>query len=257
VETNQVAFRKILMTQYEMIRRKNSAYSTRAFAEKIGVHSGALSEILTGKRRISRKLAERIVTKLGFDPQERAEALQCFPELPKPEMKLKESQYLKLTADQFRLISDWEHLAILSLMGIEGFNSSSQWIANRLDISEPRVLKAVSRLMDLGLIRLGEDGRLVRTASEVRTTDDIRSEALQKYYDTTLELGKKALHDLPVTERDFTSVVLKMNPKTLSMAKELIRKFQDEFGDLVEETGTPTEVYLLSMQFFPLTKVKR
>jgi hypothetical protein len=39
------------------------------------------------------------------------------------------------------------------------------------------------------------------------------------------------------------------------MAKELIRKFQDEFAKLVE-TDNQTEVYRLSMQFFPLSNLE-
>jgi hypothetical protein len=55
-----------------------------------------------------------------------------------------------------------------------------------------------------------------------------------------------------VEKRDFTAVTVAVNPKNLSTAKELIRKFQDELCDQLE-AGRCTEVYRLSVQLFPLT----
>jgi hypothetical protein len=52
-----------------------------------------------------------------------------------------------------------------------------------------------------------------------------------------------------------TSVTMAIDPRKIGMAKEFIRKFQDEFCVLVEQ-GDQTEVYKLSMQFFPLTKTR-
>jgi UV DNA damage repair endonuclease len=46
-----------------------------------------------------------------------------------------------------------------------------------------------------------------------------------------------------------------IDPKKLSVAKELIRKFQDDLSDLLE-SGNQTEVYRLSTHLFPLSKLE-
>ena len=79
--------------------------------------------------------------------------------------------------------------------------------------------------------------------------------SVRRSHEETLELAKESLHRDSIHERDFTHITLAIDPKNLSMAKELIRKFQDEFASLVE-TGNTTEVFRLSMQFFPLSDLK-
>jgi transcriptional regulator with XRE-family HTH domain len=46
-------------------RSRNPAFSLRAFARKLEMSPSAISELLNGKRRVSRKLASRIVGNLG------------------------------------------------------------------------------------------------------------------------------------------------------------------------------------------------
>jgi hypothetical protein len=71
-----------------------------------------------------------------------------------------------------------------------------------------------------------------------------------------LELARKSLYRDPVEARDLTSVTMAIDPKNLSMAKEKIRQFQDELAQMLA-TGTPTEVYRVSMQMFPLRSQQR
>jgi uncharacterized protein (TIGR02147 family) len=78
---------------------------------------------------------------------------------------------------------------------------------------------------------------------------------LKKHHEQSLDLAKESLFRDDVKKRDFTTVTMAIDPKKLSMAKERIRKFEDELSDLLE-SGHRTEVYRLSMQLFPLSKVE-
>lgn len=250
MDDNQVAVQKLLQQKLYEIQRSNPAYSLRAFAQKTGISSGALSQILNGKRRVSAKIVQRLVSSLTLDPQERAELLGDFH---RPKIIPKTSDYLKLSADQFKVIGDWHHLAIMSLMNTRGFMAEPEAIARRLGIASRTASDAIERLLRLGLLERNKKGALKRGAAQFRTEDDVASVSIRKSHSTSLQLAQRALDSAPVTERDFTSITMAINPDKIPDAKALIRKFQDDLAALLE-TGPRTEVYQMAMQLFSLSK---
>ncbi len=253
----QMAVQNLLRSKLSEIQKQNPQYSLRAYAKKVGVHVGALSYILNGKRNVSRDLAERITRRLLLDPQERSEVLNLFPEKKKiaatqSEMQAYEPRYLELSASQFKIASEWEHFAVMSLARTKDFQSSKEWIAKRLGITESRAAQIIERLLDLGLFQIDSEGNLTRSEKSYRTTDDVADISMKKHHEQNLNLAKESLFRDHVLDRDFTTVTMAIDKKKLSTAKELIRKFQDELSDLLE-TGNQTEVYRLSVQLFPLT----
>ena len=251
----QSAVQNLLRTRFAEAQRVNPGYSLRAYAKKLGVHPGALTYIINGKRNVSRKLAERIAARLPLDPQGRAELLALFPERRRKNASPANlaPRYLELSAAQFRMMSEWEHLAVLSLSRCEDFAGDEASIARRLGISEARTRAVVERLLGLGLLAREENGKLARTAQPIRTSDDVAELSVRQHHDENLSLAKESLHRDPVARRDFTSITLAIDPAKLSVAKERIRQFTDELSDLLE-SGHRTEVFRLSTQLFPLTK---
>jgi uncharacterized protein (TIGR02147 family) len=257
----QIAIQKLLQGKLLEIQRQNPRYSLRAYAKKVGIHVGALTYILNGKRNVSRKLAERIAHRLLLDPQERSELFSLFPEkrkYRKPGVLLEgapESRYLEFSASQFRICAEWEHFAVMSLLRCEDFKSNVSWIAKRLGITETRTRTVIDRLLQLELLELNSNGNLSRSSKKYRTPDDVADVSLKKHHEQSLDLAKESLYRDNISDRDFTTVTMAIDPKKFSMAKELIRKFEDELSDVLE-SGHSTEVYRLSMQLFPLTRLE-
>ncbi len=253
----QLALQKLLRERLVEIQRENPRYSLRAFSRKLGVHVGALTYIMNGKRNVSRALAERIATRLLLDPQSRSELLRLFPDKRRKaasEDGKHGPRYLEMNAAQFKVAAEWEHFAVLSLIKCDDFQGTSEWISNRLGITSSRSRDVVQRLLQLGLLEIGEDGQLTRTAESFRTPDDFADISLKKHHDQTLELAKVSLYRDDVALRDFTTITMSIDPRKISMAKERVRSFQDDLSALLE-SGTQTEVYRLSMQLFPLSRI--
>lgn len=261
----QMAIQNLLREKLVEIQRTQPRYSLRAFAGKVGVHVGALTYIINGKRNISRKLAERITRKLLLDPQQRSEILGLFPE-PSPKRVLAhlsrtplppeafEPRFLQLSASQFKICAEWEHFAVMSLARCQDFQSTAEWIASRLGITPSRARQVVSRLLELGLLESDSEGNLRRSEKSYQTSDDGADISLKRHHEQSLDLAKESLHRDSVAIRDFTSITLAIDPKKISAAKERIRKFEDELSDFLER-GHQTEVYRLSVQLFPLSKL--
>jgi uncharacterized protein (TIGR02147 family) len=253
----QSAIQNLLRTRLAQAQATNPSYSLRAYAQKLGVHVGALTYIINGKRNVSRKLAERFATQLSLDPQARAELLAHFPERRRRnETSAPPQRYFELSAAQFRMMAEWEHLAVLSLSRCEDFRGDHEWISTRLGITEARSRAVTERLLTLGLLARDEQGLFVRTAAAIRTSDDLAELSIRQHHDESLTLGKESLARDPVERRDFTSITMAIDPLKLSEAKERVRRFTDELSDLLE-TGNRTEVFRFSTALFPLTKQKK
>lgn len=240
------SIQRILQKKFQESQSRSTGFSQRAMAKKLGLSSGALSEILNGKRKISPKLAQKLAQQLQLSPAERKEA--GLPSLAK-----KESDF-RLSADMFQLISEWWHFAILNLITTKGFRSDSSWIAGRLGLTRGKIEEALLRLKRLDLVRADKSGRLTRTHAQLSTSDNIRDLAIQRAHRMDLELVDQSLSQVPVSLRDMTSVTFTLDPKRLARLKEIVRQFQDDF--LAEAESAPgTEVYRLATHLFPLTKV--
>jgi uncharacterized protein (TIGR02147 family) len=257
----QAVLQKCLQTRFLELQTKNPSFSLRAFAKKLDLSPSALSELLRGHRHGSRKLAMRLAGRLLLDPQETHELLKHFDEKkPRPTANQgaftgDAQDYLKLTADQFQLISEWVHYAILSLIETQSFKSDADWIATRLGVSSSKVQACLELLLRLGLIEKSEAGQLARTFAKIHTPDDVFNMSLQKAHIADMELAKEALVSLPVELRDFTSVTLPTSPERMPEIKKLIRRFRDEATKLLESTPNKTEVYQMSVYLYPLTKI--
>lgn len=260
----QLALQSTLRRKLAELQTRNPAYSVRAFAQRLGLQPAATNEILKGERRVSRKMAERIAARLHLDPTERAELLKHFPEKrpvrkaanPEGASAGPSGEALRLTADQFHLISDWVHYAVLNLIQTRGFKAKPQWIAGRLGITESRARGALERLERLELVERAPGGGLKRTYARLHTTDDVFDVSIQKSHLQDFELARESLLRDPIEERDFTSLTIPVDPELLPKAKEAIRRAQDEIAALLAKNPT-TEVYRLCSYLFPLSKKEK
>ena len=258
----QVAIQTLLQKKLIEFKSKNKTFSIRALSRKLNMQPSATNEILKGQRRVSRKIAEKIAVSLKLDPTERAEIFSVFPEKLKRNSKLAPRRNgeillsMKLNSDQFKTVSNWLHMAILSLMTTDTFQSDTKWIAERFGVKQKDVSDALGRLKNLGLIQENEQNRWVRTTGHLSTTDDIFDLSIQSAHMNDLEIAKEKLTCVPVELRDFSSFVFPVNPDLIPKAKEIIRKTQDDLSDLMAD-AKPQEIYKVCTYFYPLTEFKK
>lgn len=237
------------LLQEELRRRKtrNPAYSLRAFAKSLGMSPAQLSQLVSGKRPLTLKTFEKVARELELSPFEKRSALESLAQAHSPELHPRHAQ---LKEDEFRLISDWYHFAILSLTKIKGAKKDPVWIAKRLGIHIIDAKMAVERLERMGILSSGDQFKQI--TEPLRVLSDIPSQAIQKSHRQVLALATEKLSEVPVELRDFSVMMMDINPKNLSRAKKAIENFQDELATLLEQ-GESTEVYAFACQMFPLS----
>ncbi len=163
---------------------------------------------------------------------------------------VKSKLFSNLDIEQFKLISNWYHFAILELCDVEGFQSDVKWIGHKLGISEFIAKDAVDRLISLRLLEI-VDGVLRKSADN--SIRSIPSEAIKRFHEQHLENAKKAMRDFEFTVRDFSGTTVCTSPQQMEKAKKLIKEFRSELTELLE-SGPKTHVYHLAVQLFPLSK---
>lgn len=244
-------YRVWLQTIFHERCRRNPAYSLRSFARSLGVSHPSLSQILSGKRPLTQKSAFVIANRLALPPNQRRQLL-ALAQAPGQSGEFSDD-YLVLEMDQFQLISEWHHYAILCVLEIEGSFADPAWIATRLGIDKRESAAALERLERLGLIR---DGKLLpqRERRNVATPTET-SPALRNAHRENLKKAEEVLETVGVESRDASYITMAIDPALIPKAKMEIRRFRRALARQLE-SGNKSRVYTLAIHLFPVDSIR-
>jgi uncharacterized protein (TIGR02147 family) len=250
-----------LEEQFNFRKAHNPIYSLRAYARDLDLHPSTLSKILKGTRRLPFAVVESVVTRLELSQTEKehfftsvlqSRGLRALQQTPWPNPPVK-----TLKNDiHFSIISEWEHYAILNLLKLKDFQSSYQWMSDRIGISIFRCKKVIETLLQAELIKQDDQKNFIRNYPKITSSDEVSAHALKIAHQNDLKLAASKIWNTPLSQRDFYSMTMPINVKNLKRAKLLTRSYVKEMEALLE-TGELTEVYQLAVQLFPLSTTFR
>ena len=178
-------FRDLIQREFASRQGRNAKYSLRAFARDLDLPAPKLSQILKGTCGLSAERGESVAKRLGLTPGEKRLFICCleanFSRNPAKRKKAQarlaiQAAQIALDLEQFKLVADWHHLALLETFKLSLPSQEPKVLAQVLNIDEARVNEALIRLEKLELIeRSPEDGQWQATSPHVQTTADIPS----------------------------------------------------------------------------------
>jgi uncharacterized protein (TIGR02147 family) len=236
-------------------QKANPSYSIRAYARDLEINSSTLSQILSGKRSLPVRTSQVIATKLGLDEKESTLFTESINRSYLAIDQIKTApldERFMLDESYYKVIAEWEHYAILDLFELSDFENSPEYMACKLKLTPERIDTVLDNLIQCGLLLEDEKGVLIKVHADIRTTEDIEGEALNAAHLEELELGKQKLREVSKNLRDFSSSTYAIDPEKLSEAKTIIREFRRKMTTLLK-AGDKKDVYMLAIQFFPLT----
>lgn len=253
-----IEYNYINFLQDEYLRRLNNnpLFSQRAFAKLLGLSPGALSEIMSGKRKLTYKNALKLASKLGLSTIDTKNFVMLLDDTKSSIMdqsgQKKKFQDKKLTDDIFSIVSNWYCFAILNLVDCHDFKWSITWIASRLNISANQVKDAIEKMTRVGLLQKLDIG-YATVEDFVLSPDGVPSRAVRNYHHQILDKAKLSLEEQNVDDREISGISLAINSKHLPMIKKDVDNFQRE---IIEKycKGRRDEVYQLEFALFKLTK---
>jgi uncharacterized protein (TIGR02147 family) len=260
--------RQYLVDQVKDLQRRDPTLSIRILAKRMGMKSHALLlMLLQGKRPLRVKHAALLAKGFELSSQERLylQALIQFDSADEIEEKqlcqlwladLNPNQPLNIRQiEEYELVSNWLHMAILALSDTVDFNPSPESIAKRFGkrTTVAEVRSAIERLKSMKLIEFDRSGRFKPTHNRVTTADDVANAGARKYHRTVMSLSDQALDSTPLERREFQGFSMAIPDSKIPLAKEMIRKFRSQFAKAMgNELGD--QVYQMNIQFFQLTE---
>ncbi len=235
--------------QREFIRRckKNPSYSLRAYAQYLEIDQSFLSKLFNGGRKVTTAMELKLAEKLGR-PMLKTAKLSV-------EKKIKNEHFIKLSEDEYEIISSWYHFAILELIKTKGFKPDLQNVAHYLGIHSEEVRDAINRLVRLGFVKVTKTKWNLISKNHIWTNPEVTSPARRTLQ---IELNKKALDALentPFSLRENGSLAVAVDSRRLPEFKQKVSQVLNELSEFMQPTSSNLDsVYQLTISLFPISK---
>lgn len=246
-----------LQETLDLRQKKNKSYSLRAYARDLSLNVSTLSQVLSGKRELTYKSATKVIQDLALNPRDKTRFMDSLNEGRSriDLIKIQEDQRYIMDESYVKVIGEWEHFAIETLLEIDGFDTRILNLSKKLNVSESRINEVLENLKTCGLIREDKSGKIKKVYSKIRTTEDVPSEAIRKGHREVLDMGKQKLEEVALELRDFSSITVATDLDKIPEVKAIIREFRQKMMALLKD-GHKTDVFQLAIQFYPLTNTE-
>jgi uncharacterized protein (TIGR02147 family) len=262
-------YRVLLRVLFEQKKARGTGFSHRAFSRRAGFRStNYLHLVLSGKRNLTADGARRFARGFGMNTEETSYFCELvrFNQAKTAEDRAAAYERLgkfrkfrkahKLLAAQRAYHSTWYLPAIRELAAREDFRDDAAWIAKMLipPIAAAEARRAVSRLVELGLLVRSPDGALRRQTELVTTGAGPLGHEVVQYHRAMMDRASEAIDRVARDEREISSVTLCVSHDVLLQLKERIRTFRRELLQFAELEGKPERAVQINFQLFPLSK---
>lgn len=263
--------RIFLKDLYGYLKEVQKGFSHRFFSKRAGFASpNMLQLVIDGKRNVTSKTMGKFVVGLKLNTQEGEffAALVGFNQAKTAEEKSRAFQAMsksrkfreihELTKEVFRFYTEWFHVVIREMVGLEGFRADPQWVSEHLypSISKDQAERGLKLLLKLNLIRPnGKNSSLERTNPIIATSPEVKSLAVVNYHQSMMTLAAQSLSTVPGNERDITSATVGIREEDLPSIKKKIEAFRKTLlAEAEAKNGKPDRIYQLNIQLFPVTQ---
>lgn len=264
MDQNFKTYRDVIRYEFFFRHHKNPAYSMSAFARDLGIAPSRLSEIFSGKQGLSPKRAREVGSKIGY----RAKKLTWFCNLVASETarspKMKAAARAKLEevrngvmseAIQTRLPVDlrWEHIAVRRMALMDEFRESAEWISEKLGVSTEVIRRVLSDLIELGLLRRNDSGKL-ELEKNVHFPSNLhnREQILRMFRSIMVKALQSSTS--PVERRHHGLHFFTLDKELIPELKAIIQEFEDKIDNLTYKSKRHDELYAVLDIAFPLIK---
>lgn len=250
------------------MKQTRRGFSYRSFSRRAKLGSpNHLKRVIDGDRNLTLEMAGRFAETIGLEGEAADYFLQLV-RLGQASSSIDRSHaFAKLTSFRaFRRTrkldvaqgdyhSTWYIPAVRELAGRRDFLSDPTWIAQRLlpPIKPSEANAALDTLLQLGLLRREDDGRIVQSEPLVSTGPEMHTLHVANYHRTMMHRAAESIDLVPSEARDISALTLLVSRGGLKRLKEKVQRFRRE---LLEDTVADTDarqVVQLNFQLFPLS----
>lgn len=251
---NHVSFhRKVLLVNLARRQASNPAYSMRAFARDLELSPTSVSLILSGKQRLSLKMAKVIANKLALSVDETEEFLKSVAEV-KHSSKTKISHNSRKPAlfveqNESHLLENWLNIPIMEFVKSRRKVTIDQ-ICDVFALGKSAAKIQLKSMREQGFL-IEKSGQWEAVRKYLSFGGKAPSPTIREFHQETLKRASRALEEQSFETRMVSSTIFAIDPKKRAAAFEMLERFRKEFcvEYSVENQGS-SEIYCLGLQFF-------
>jgi uncharacterized protein (TIGR02147 family) len=261
-------YRQYLREYYVWAKANVPGFSHRWFLHKGGMAPPSyLKKVMDGKHHLTEESIPKFAAGLGLEGGEKEffTALVRYTQtrvLRGKDRHLVHMMEIKrrresavLDSDKYELYKDWYNIAVREALSIIPYQNNPGDIAEILipKVQTPQVEKAIELLRKLQLIKMDKDGFWQAATTVLLTNPAHDAKVIPEFHRKMARLGTEAIAKFPKTERYYTGTTLSVSEEVFALVTEKMKKLRAEILELVRHAPSPTRVYHLNMQLFPLT----
>lgn len=237
-------------------RFRNKSYSLRAFARDWGIQPGRVSEIMSGKRTLTFRLASLLAQNINLSQKQLDELsvlIQNQNRLKTLNLPLKKL----IDFEKFKHINTWRHYALMAL--IESFPDVADdedgriFFSEKLGVSLNQLEEMIKSLKSIGILTI-ENKKYILGSFSTTTEQDKMNLAAQSFHRDLALYHLKVMSEVDLDLREVQSLIFTMSSTQLRRAKKKIRSFLIDLEKLGSKSKNP-EVFGISIFLSPLTKI--
>lgn len=252
-----------------ILQSQKEIWTLQKFADVLGYQTrGAVSLVLSGKRKLSAEAATRFAAHLGLrglsrryfealflmysaEPQS-SRWLQGKEELK----KIRSQKAVRVTHQAFRpQAKKWLSNFIREMHFLKHREITPSWIANHsiYSASIREISETLKTFLDVEKMRSTPMGDQPITQHLVIGQPNQENSERREVHQQMLNLAKQALQKCPIEERSFDGLMICLDSKRVPELKRRIDRFLDEINhDFSTRKGD--QVYYLNSSLFPMSK---
>jgi len=258
-------YRDILKDAYEERKSALSLYSYRMMAQTLEIDGSYLFRVLQKDQHLPARCLPRALEFLGLSGRS-AEYVQLLvayarerkgnarTEILEKALNLRDVERRRLDGVELSFFRDWWVVAVRCLLEVLDGRANPREIARRLQppISEDQASEALELLLELGLVKRGDSGRLLPAKVHLTADGEDRRMAVQQFQKQILSLARESIERFPRERRDISTLSLTVDAHAFSDIREMLRECRRQIQKRVEDAVHPDRVVQLAMALFPI-----
>ena len=264
-------YRKILKELYQEKKFKDKQFNYRKLAELAGFSSpGFFTNILSGKRNISDKTAERLAAVFCLTPPEREYFLYLVhADQAKNHSRrkhffdravaLKQSHFNLKQVESYQFYDHWYYTAVRELIAVKPFKDNYRELARSVypNITISQARDAVRVLEELQMIQRNATGYFEQADPYITSVGKITAAHLSQYHMETSMLAEQAMDKCNKDIRNISTLTLGISEDGYQEIIKRIRAFRKDLLELAQQEKKKDRVYHMNFHLFPMSKIKK
>ncbi|MBR3647460.1 MAG: DUF4423 domain-containing protein, partial [Paludibacteraceae bacterium] len=177
-------------------------------------------------------------------------------ELMAKALSLRDVERHSLQAAELKLLENWWIPAVRAYLELNGGVVNVKQIAKDIcpPITEEQALEAIETLKSVGLVKKLASGKLALTEAHLTVGGPEKAKAVRNFQRQVLSLASDALENVPVNERNISTLTLSVDQSCFEDLGDMLREFRRLVQKRVDGAKNPDRVMQLSMAFYPVAR---